>query len=76
MLDLIIISKSTVERTESELKSGKKPLYYISPIYNNLHGDKFYIKSRMLTDTKIGGPMRSASFRAVLTDLSDEKFVV
>ena len=30
----------------------------------------------MLTDDKIGSPVRSASFRAVLTSLDDEKFVV
>jgi integrin alpha FG-GAP repeat containing protein 1 len=30
----------------------------------------------MLTDEKIGSPIRSASFRAVLTDLNDQKFVV
>ena len=61
MLDLIVVSESGLE---------------ISAIYNNLMGDSFYIKSRMLTDDKIGSPIRSASFRAVLTSLNDEKFVV
>jgi len=30
----------------------------------------------MVTDDKIGAPVRSASFRAVLTSLNDEKFVI
>jgi integrin alpha FG-GAP repeat containing protein 1 len=61
MLDIIVVSESGLE---------------ISAIYNNLMGDSFFIKSRMLTDDKIGSPIRSASFRAVLTSLNDEKFVV
>ena len=76
MLDLVIVSKSSVTRTEKELLEGKKNMPYISAIYNNLYGEMFYIKARMLTDNKIGGPLRSASFRAVLTDLNDDKFVV
>ena len=76
MLDMIIISKSSVTRTEEELRKGKKNIPYISAIYNNLFGEMFYIKARMLTDNKLGSPLRSASFRAVLTDLNDDKFVV
>ena len=64
MLDLIVVSE----------KGHQVP--QISAIYNNLMGDSFFIKSRMLTDDKIGSPVRSASFRAVLTSLDDEKFVV
>lgn len=63
MLDLIVVSDK-----------GHQP--QISAIYNNLMGDSFFIKSRMLTDDKIGSPLRSACFRAVLTSLNDEKFVV
>ena len=36
-------------------------------IYNNLNDGMFYIKSRMITDDKIGSPLRGASFRSVLT---------
>lgn len=36
----------------------------------------YYIKSRMVSDDKIGSPIRTAVFKAVLTDLDDEKFVV
>ena len=36
----------------------------------------YFIKSRMLTDDKIGSPVRTAVFKAVLTSLDDEKFVV
>lgn len=64
MLDLIVVSE----------KGHEVPP--ISAIYNNLMGDSFFIKTRMLTDDHIGSPIRSASFRAVLTSLDDEKFVV
>jgi len=76
MLDLIIVSKSSLQRTEQEISQGKKPIPYISAIFNNLYGEMFYIKARMLTENKLGGPLRSAAFRAVLTDLNDDKFVV
>ena len=36
----------------------------------------FFVKGRMLTDEKIGSPLRGASFRAVLTGVNDEKFCV
>ena len=36
----------------------------------------YFIKARMLTDSKTGAPVRSVVFKAVLTDLDDEKFVV
>lgn len=71
MLDILIVSNSNIEMTNS-----KKSIPYISAIYNNLNEDMFYIKARMLSDNKIGVPIREASFRMVVTDLSDEKFVV
>jgi len=65
MLDLIVVS---------EIDDTKVPT--ISPIYNNLGGESFFIKARMLTDDIVGSPVRGASLKAVLTSLNDEKFVV
>ena len=48
----------------------------IQPIYNNLQGESFFIKTRMLSDDKIGTPLRSTSFKMVLTSLQDQKFIV
>lgn len=41
-----------------------------------MHGDSFFIKARMLTDDRLGAPVRAATFKAVLTSLDDEKFIV
>lgn len=65
MLDLIVVS---------EVDDTTVPT--ISAIYNNLMGDSFFIKARMLTDDVVGSPVRGASLKAVLTSLNDEKFVV
>jgi len=65
MLDLIVVS---------EIDDTTVPT--ISAIYNNLGGDSFFIKARMLTDDVVGSPVRGASLKAVLTSLNDEKFVV
>lgn len=73
MLDIIVVSD--YPQGYGEGLDGQK-LPQLSAIYNNLMSDSFFIKSRMLTDDKIGSPVRSASFRAVLTDLNDDKFVV
>lgn len=45
-------------------------------MYNNLNAEMYFVKARMLTDDKIGSPVRTAVFKAVLTSLDDEKFVV
>mmetsp|Transcript_29304 Transcript_29304/g.44141 ORF Transcript_29304/g.44141 Transcript_29304/m.44141 type:complete len:140 (+) Transcript_29304:1303-1722(+) len=71
MLDLIVVSKSPFSHPVT-----REHIPQISAIYNNLFGDTFYIKSRMLSDDKIGSPIRATSFRAVLTSLDDEKFIV
>ena len=65
MLDLIVVSEA-----------DDKAVPPISGIYNNLMGDSFFIKARMLTDDVVGSPVRGASLKAVLTSLSDDKFVV
>jgi hypothetical protein len=47
----------------------------ISAIYNNFAKDVYFLKTRMITDETLGTTLQSASFRCVLTDLNDEKFV-
>jgi|TARA_B110000305_G_C19355434_1_gene596548 integrin alpha FG-GAP repeat containing protein 1 len=80
MLDLLVVSNypggygEYAEDTPGEGWTFKIP--QISAIYNNLNGDTFYIKTRMLTDEIIGSPVKAASFRCVLTSLLDDKFVV
>ena len=48
----------------------------ISAIYNNFGKDAFFLKTRVVSDSTIGTTAASASFRAVLTSLEDEKFIV
>ena len=73
MLDMIVVSNFP---TGIGRAPDGTPLPELSAVYNNLMSDSFFVKSRMLTDEKISSPVRSASFRAVLTDLNDQKFVV
>jgi hypothetical protein len=47
----------------------------ISAIYNNYGKDAFFLKTRVISDETIGTTLHSASFRCVLTDLEEEKFV-
>lgn len=70
MLDLIIVNDPTADYN----RENKVP--EIAAVYNNLNAEMYFIKSRMLTDDKIGSPVRTAVFKAVLTSLDDEKFVV
>ena len=72
MLDMLIVSNGEIKNDSPH----KPTIPYISAIYNNLNEEMFYIKARMLSDNKIGVPIREASFRMVITDLGDEKFVV
>ena len=60
MLDFIVVSEPDDNTVPT-----------ISPIYNNLQGDSFFIKARMLTDDTVGSPVRGASIKAVLTGLND-----
>lgn len=60
MMDILLVRGSTAE---------------ISAIYNNYGRDAFFLKARMISDETIGSTARSASFRCVLTDLNDEKFI-
>lgn len=70
MLDLIVVNDPTADYNR------ENHIPEIAAVYNNLNAEMYFIKSRMLTDDKIGSPVRTAVFKAVLTDLDDEKFVV
>jgi len=58
------------------LNNGSQTNTMISAIYNNLGKEAFYLKSRVVSDPLLGTTAASASFRAVLTSLEDEKFMV
>lgn len=70
MLDIIVVNDPTADYN----KENKIPP--IAAVYNNLNAEMYFIKSRMVSDDKIGSPIRTAVFKSVLTDLDDEKFVV
>ena len=48
----------------------------IRAIYNNFGRESFFLKTRMISDDQIGNTIMSTSYKAVLTDLDDTKFVV
>lgn len=48
----------------------------IKAIYNNYGKDDFYLKTRVISDPSLGISVPSASFKAVLTSLEDDKFMV
>lgn len=66
MMDLLVVSTP-------QASDQFQPL---QPIYNNLQSQNFYIKARMISDDSIGAPVRAAGFKAVLTSLQDDKFIV
>jgi len=70
MLDIMVVNDMTAEYS----KENKIP--EIASVYNNLNSDNYFVKARMLSDDKIGSAIRTASFKVVLTDLDDKKFVV
>ena len=70
MLDLIVVNDPTADYNR------ERHIPEIASVYNNLNAEMYFIKSRMLTDDKIGSPVRTAVFKAVLTSLDDDKFVV
>jgi hypothetical protein len=64
MLDIIMVSA----------EPGKA--LKIRTVFNNIDRTAFFIKSRMLSDTKVGTTVQGSSIRCVLTDLDDHKFIV
>lgn len=47
----------------------------IDAIFNNVDRTSFFLKARMLSDKAVGTAVRGASFRCVLTDVNDQKFI-
>jgi hypothetical protein len=70
MLDIIIVNDPTADYNK------KHNIPEIASVYNNLNAEMYFVKARMLTDDRIGSPVRAAVFKVVLTNLDDEKFVV
>lgn len=48
----------------------------ITAIYNNFGKYAFFLKTRVISDESLGTTAQAASFRCVLTDLDDNKFIV
>lgn len=61
MMDILLVKGSSNE---------------ITAIYNNFGRDAFFLKTRMVSDDTIGNTAMPASFRCVLTDLEDQKYIV
>lgn len=67
MMDILIVkAANTHKNVNSE----------ITAIYNNFAKDIYFLKTRLISDDTLGTTLHSASFRCVLTDLDDDKFVV
>lgn len=47
----------------------------IKAVYNNIDRSSFFLKARMISDQDVGTPIRDASFRCVLTDVNEGKFI-
>lgn len=47
----------------------------IHAIFNNIDRTSFFLKARMISDNIIGTAVVDASYRCVLTDLTDGKFI-
>jgi hypothetical protein len=64
------------ENSMMDILMVRGPNSEISAIYNNFGKDAYFLKTRVITDDQLGTTLSSASFRCVLTDLSDERFIV
>jgi hypothetical protein len=62
MVDMLLVTKGS---------EGLK----IHAIYNNIDRTAFFLKARMISDSKVATPVSETSYRCVLTDLNDLKFV-
>jgi hypothetical protein len=63
------------ENSMMDILLVKGPTSDISAIYNNFGKDAFFLKARVVSDDVIGTTIPSASYRCVLTDLADNKFI-
>ena len=64
MVDIMLVTKNY---TDNSLR--------INAIYNNVDRTAFFLKVRMISDTTVATAVAGASYRCVLTDLNDHKFV-
>lgn len=55
---------------------GKEGELRTIAFYNNFERDNFFMKSRMISDERLGTTVAGASVRCVLTALNDAKFIV
>lgn len=62
MVDMLLVTKGL---------EGLK----IHAIYNNIDRTAFFLKARMISDSKVATPVSEVSYRCVLTDLNEMKFV-
>lgn len=51
------------------------PNLRIRAIYNNIDRSSFFLKARLISDQAVGTPVSDASFRCILTDISEGKFI-
>ena len=49
---------------------------HVTAIYNNFGKSAFFLKVRFISDETIGNTLHTVSYRCVLTDLDDQKFIV
>ena len=47
----------------------------INAIYNNIDRNSFFLKAKMISDSTVGTAITEASFKCIMTDLNDRKFI-
>lgn len=67
-----LLEDSMVDMMLVTQESGKVKIH---AIYNNIDRTSFFLKARMISDQTVGTPISEASYRCVLTDLSEGKFI-
>jgi integrin alpha FG-GAP repeat containing protein 1 len=51
------------------------PSLKIRAVYNNIDRNAFFVKARLISDQHTGTPILDASYRCILTDVNESKFV-
>lgn len=62
MMDILIVSQGQPTSVQA--------------VFNNYDRDAFFLKTRLISDLRLGINVPAASFRCMLTSLEDEKFMV
>ncbi len=55
--------------------TSEKGSLKVHAIYNNIDRTAFFLKARMISDAEIGTAVPDASYRCVLTDVHDVKYI-